>query len=192
MTACGESSHARRSPSSATSSASQKRNQPTVPSAGYPKWDGDPDGDDEGRRYSAGREDARPLLAAYPQLPSDSERQTIATIVKSYFAAALAGDGASACRLLAASIASGFTAGGVPSERGSGSRCIASLDQLFEQEHRRLAADEPSTMTITSVRLKGDAGMVFLGFRSAPETEILVSHEDGAWKLDALVDSVLP
>lgn len=189
LAACGVASRTTRSRSFA---APQKRNQPTEPSAGYAKWDGDPDGDDEGSRYSAGREDARPLLASYPQLPSESERQTIATTVKSYFAAAVAGDGARACTLLAPSIATGFTSGGAPHDRGSGDGCTPSLDQLFEQEHRRLAADEPSTMTVTDVRLKGEAGMVFLGFRRAPETEILVSREDGAWKLDALVDSVLP
>jgi hypothetical protein len=189
LLACGGASDAASSNSAATS---RRSDEPRIPAAGYAKWDGDPDGDDEGSPFRAGSEDAHPLLAAYPRLPSRSERQTIATTVKDYFAAAAARDGARGCALLARSVAAGFDAGYGPIEKGADGGCAASLDRLFGEEHRQLAAEEPATMTVTDTRLKDEFGMVFLGFRRAPETEILVEREGHGWKIGALFDSVLP
>jgi hypothetical protein len=157
----------------------------------YWKNDGDSDDDDTSRDRTPG--DDAPLLKTFKYKADRADTQTITRLVESYYAAAAAGDGAKACALLSSSLATGFVASRGRSVSGGGSSCAASLSLLFEREHRQLANEDVPTMTVTAVRLDGgDLGVAELGFRAAPEAELLLEREGRAWKIGALFDGRLP
>lgn len=152
----------------------------------YLKYDGDPDSDDHpGTGPST---DDQETLVAYGHPAKPADRQAITTVVRAYYAAALAADGSKGCSLLQSGLASD-----VAEEQGRpGATCATALSALFEQEHQHLAGEEVATMAITGVYAQGNAGSVTLGFHSAPEAEIVLAREGRAWKVDALFDSELP
>ena len=112
----------------------------------------------------------------------------MSTLVKSYYAAAAAGDATKACSLLVASFAAGLATSQVQSAPGTRGTCSASMSRLLRQLHQRLVADDIATMMVTSVHVKGKVGLAALGFRTMPEGEILVEREGHVWKIDALLD----
>jgi len=164
----------------------------TAPPGGYLRGDGD--GDEPNHRdrdnYSTRH---------YGHAASAAQERAIAALVKRYYAAGAAGDGAAACALIYSGLADSPNLGemaetvyppapGVPPLHGQSCARIMSL--LFEEDHRRLAADL-ATVVVTSVRVKGNKGLVLLGFRATPERLFPVRRERGAWKTEALLDKEL-
>jgi hypothetical protein len=137
------------------------------------------DGDDASVRdygHAAGAADARAITA----------------LVTRYYAAAAAGDGASACALTYALVAESL-----PEEYGQppgplylrgASTCKAVLTIVFEHFHAQLS--EP--VAVTAVRVDGQRGEALLGFRALPAGVIEVRREHGAWKIDRLLALALP
>lgn len=174
--------------SSETSSTTRSSSSPIA--TGYLERDGDKDGDDQSPRVEAGA-DERTLLAQYPTKPSPAEKRAIVALVRDYYAASVAGEGARACTLVVSELASGLSAQSV--QPGSDSNgCAGGMTALLEREHGRLSADDVPTMTIIGVHLKGTLGLVVLGFARMPESQIIVQREGHEWKLGTLVDSYMP
>jgi hypothetical protein len=120
---------------------------------------------------------------------SRADKKAITAAVRSYYAAATAGDGTKGCSLLSASLA---TATAEESSSGGSGACAESLSRQFKEQHQRLAAEDYTTMVITGVHVKGAEGLATLGFNTALESEIALLREGRKWKIDALFDSALP
>jgi hypothetical protein len=179
---CGQAARTAGSPVNTRSTTTLAR-----PSAGgYFEGDGDADPDDNTSKESNDNGD---LLASYPGRPSEADMRAITAVVKSYYAAAAARDGAKACQLLDSSLAMNLGEG---SGHSGAKGCVAAVDHLFKEEHQRLIADEVATMAVTSAHLKGEVGLALLAFKKAIQGEIIVEREGGMWKVDALIDGEVP
>jgi ketosteroid isomerase-like protein len=152
------------------------------------KSDNDRDPDDRGKSIS--NDDEAELVSAQRYGSTVAERAAIGQVVKTYYRAASAGDGAAGCVLLAQPLASSLP----PSQASHGSRqtCPQSLSRLFAAQRSHLVAEDAPTMVLTGVHVHGDVAFVTLGFRAMPEGELLLQREGRDWKLNALFDSGLP
>jgi hypothetical protein len=159
-------------------------------SGGY--FIGDGDVDDRGQQSDIDDRGVR----GFGHEASAAEVRAVASLIKRYYAAAVAGDSATACSLIHSSLArSSDFAKAVPSEyapapgssalRGS---CAQITSLLFKLDHQQLVADA-ATIRVTGVRVNGALGLALLGFRTTPERHILVKREGRAWKIDELLDS---
>jgi hypothetical protein len=171
----------------ATASASSP-----APAGGYLRGDGDVDDADN-------RDEDDHGVRTYGHAASAPDERAIAALVKRYYAAGAAGDGARACALIYSGLADspslGETAETVYPPAPSvpplhGQSCARIMSLLFEEDHRRLAGDL-ATVVVTDMRVKGSKGLVLLGFRTTPERLIPVRRERGGWKVEALLDREL-
>jgi hypothetical protein len=159
----------------------------------YLKYDGDRDNDDD-RGYRGNKEnDDKTLLAKYGHLADLPTTRSVTVMVKSYYAAAAADDGRKACILLDTSLTVGLTqATSQSAQDNTGHACASSMAVFFTRQHQQLVADDVATMTVINVHVTGKVGLAVLGFRTMPEGEIILSREGHAWKINALLDSVMP
>lgn len=190
LSACGAgtgTSASAPSPSTrSTTSATAPTDKRAKEVGGYVRSDGDDDGDDGS--YPPGDDD-KDLLSRYRRA-GPSETKTIAALVRSYYAASLAARGQRACALLSGGIASGLAS--ADSNPQSQSRtCAAAMSALLAQQHAHLTAENPATMTVVAVYVRGTQGLAVVGFRSSPRSELLVRREGGQWRIDALFDSLM-
>lgn len=155
---------------------------------GYVREDGDKDYDD-GPHPTKGQRDNGSLFAIYPGRAGRTEARAITTVVKRYYAASAAGEGAGACALLSAGLAKGLAADHAQPTQSARTTCAAAISPLLAQQHRHLIAEDPTTMMVTSVHLNGKLALVVLGFKRAPEGQILLEREGHTWKIDALFDN---
>lgn len=166
----------------ATSSGSQNSH-----SGDYLKSDGDEDTDDE--NPAARGNDEQPLLDSYGPPSSPAEARTIAALVKRYYAASLAGNAARACSMLSADLAASLAA---HNAQGTQTSCAQPMSVLLEQQHQRFVAEDVATMLVTAVHVKGNLGLSVLAFRKTPESQIILVHEGGVWRIDALFGTYMP
>ncbi len=187
--ACGSATKTANSAEAGVTNASSSKAPASVAtsttgvSGSYVKEDGDTDGDDRSEPNTPGPSDDEALIANYGGKASPSETRALAALVKHYYSASLAGDGASACALLSAEVVEGLSGSTRPSA------CAAAISPLLTQQRRHLTAEEPATMTVIGVHRRGKIALVMLGFKRYPEGDILVEREGHAWKIDALFDS---
>ncbi len=155
-----------------------------------------PDRDNDSDSNSAGRYDSDDgHVADFGHAAPPADRQAIVALVKRYYAAAVAGDGARACSLFFSPLARTY-----PKDLAEGStrpylhgltRCPEVASRLFEQYHAQLSLDS-ATLRVTDVRLSGKLGLVVLGFTKLPSRLIEVMREGRRWTMYALLDSELP
>lgn len=155
---------------------------------GFLKSDGDNDPDDHSDAVS--KDDSQEFVEAVRHGASAADRKAVTAAIRSYYAASTAGDGTQGCALLDSGLAASLQ-DEQPGHTGSGT-CAASLSRLLVIQHRHLAAEEPRTMVVTGVHVAGDVALATLGFKAAPESELILQRQGGAWKINALFDSVLP
>ncbi len=180
--------------SNSSSSASKTLEASTVaaiaPVQAITKADSDRDSD-----FGGADDTSNASALNYARPASATDQQAIAALVKRYYTAALAGDGAAACSLIYSTLEEA-----VPEDYGqsppgptymSGTTCPAVLNGLFKHYHNQLAVEVPK-LEVARVRLKRNHGWAILTFGSLPEREILVSRERHRWKLGALLDTELP
>jgi hypothetical protein len=132
------------------------------------------------------------LVRGFGHEANEADKHAVTTLIKHYYAAAFAHDGAVACSLiyspLAKAIAQEFGQH-LPALRGK--TCAVVLSKLFKQEHRRLAIDIATK--VSTVRIRGDDGWAMLYYTNTrPERYIPVLRENGVWKMDALLENRLP
>jgi hypothetical protein len=124
------------------------------------------------------------------------DREAIAALIKRYYAAAAVGDGAMACSMLSPTLASSVAEDYGPRSAGppylhAGTSCPTLTTLLFRHFRSRIAAEIP-LLEVRRVRIHQHQGLALLSFGRLPERQIPVAHEEGSWKIDALLDSELP
>lgn len=183
---CGSATDKVSAPPAAATTAAASGSAPTD----FAKADADKDND-----FSAYDDKHHRELVDFGHAASAAERHTITTLIKRYYTAAAAGDGAAACSMLYRSFARA-----VPEDYGTSppgpsyiqaKTCSGALTKLFAHFHGQIAAEFP-ILKVTHVRLRERNGLVLLSFQKLPERQISVIREGHTWRLDALLDSELP
>ncbi|HEY5192440.1 MAG TPA: hypothetical protein VIJ39_01050 [Solirubrobacteraceae bacterium] len=132
--------------------------------------------------------------ATYGHEASPADKRAITALVKRYYAAAAADNGAQACTLIYSIFEEAIPEdyGQPPGPPGlSGKTCTVVLSKLFRQVPGQPAAVLASTQ-VTGVRVNGRKGLVLLHSRTMPEGEITVERELGSWKVASLIGSPSP
>jgi hypothetical protein len=198
VTACGGVSKGTGSVSQTSSGAVASSSTPvaTAPSVASTqpnlKRDRDNDYDNSSNSYYD-KDDS--VILGYGHAAGAADRQAVAAVVKRYYAAAAAGDGAKGCSLIYSIYAEtipenyGRPPAGPPALRGK--TCAEVMSKVFKQRQPQLAADS-ATLKVTGARLEGNRGWALMSFKTMPARSILVHRERGAWKIYALLDSELP
>ena len=160
---------------------------------GYLAGDADADEDDKGnKRYNlevSGNDTFVP--ASDGKEAGRTDKQRIATLIKRYYLAAAAGDGARGCALLDPALTKELAAGQERPGEVASKACAAAVSQIFRQQHQLLASDDVATMSVIEVRVKGDVAAALVGFRTMPVGRIHLKRDRGHWKVDALFDTGL-
>jgi ketosteroid isomerase-like protein len=186
--ACGASNEDSLTSKASSTVATSGRAQPssasrTARGGGYLESDKDEDPDDEGPPLKTREDNLMPL--AYGKEAGQTDKQAITALVKRYYTAAAAGDGAEGCSLLYSTLATVLGEGQSPPSQ----TCAAAISQVFKQQHKQLAADEVATMVVVDVRVKGNLAVATVGFRTQPVGRISLKREQLTWKINTLIDT---
>lgn len=120
-----------------------------------------------------------------------SEQRMITALVKRYYAAALAQNGAKGCSMIYSTLAETIPEDysqtpGVPYMRGA-KTCAAAMTLFFKHYHPLLVLEVPK-LDVRRVRLEEHHGLALLSFGALPERSISVKREGRTWKVSALLD----
>jgi hypothetical protein len=133
-------------------------------------------------------------ITEYGQEASSADRHAITALVKRYYAAAAADDGATACALiyspLSESVAEDYGQAPGPASL-QGRTCQVVMSKFFRQVPGQPAA-VLATTEVTGVRVKGRRGFALLRSKAVPEGDIPVERELGTWKIGTLIGDPLP
>jgi hypothetical protein len=133
-------------------------------------------------------------IVEYGQEASPTDKQAITALVKRYYAAVAADDGATACSLihspLAESVAEDYGQAPGPVSL-SGKTCAVVMSKLFRQLPEQPASVLAAT-EVTGVRVKDRKGFALLHSTAIPEGDIPVERELGVWRVGTLVGGALP
>lgn len=171
---------------SAPSAQRARSNAATVTSsaAAYEaKRDADSDNDNiSGSRYDS---DDNQVLD-FGREAGGVEARRMAALVKRYYRAAAAADGAQACAMLYAPIAETVVEDFADTPL-RGRTCRAVVSALFGS-HRRELARKLASLRILRMRVAGAQGIVLMRFGGEDVRELLLHREDGAWRVRSLQD----
>jgi hypothetical protein len=128
----------------------------------------------------------------YGHAAGGADEQALTAVVKRYYAAAVAEDGNTACKLIAPAVARAVSeeygqGSGAPSLRGLRS-CPALLSALFKRTSGELAV----AMKIATVRVQGERAYVLVGSTNTPAGFLTLQREGGVWRIEGLAASQLP
>jgi hypothetical protein len=144
--------------------------------------------DNLGKGYYDGDDGA---VKSYGHEPSARDERALTAVVRRYSDAAAAGDGATACSLIAPTVARAlpedYGQGGAPYLRGAAS-CQAVMSRLFTHSHNELTG----AIEVTGVRVDGNRAYVLLGSGTRVASYVTLVREGGAWKMDVMVGAPLP
>jgi hypothetical protein len=173
------------SPATDESSLTETASASTASTTGAPREDRDKDyGDGDGDGYFD-HDDYDTVN--YPQTADATDTQAVTALVKRYFKAAAAADGATGCSLIYSLFAEtipetlGLPPSGTPSLYGK--TCAVVMTKLFKQNHRRLVA-ETATLQVAAVRVNRMRGFALLHFNGIPAQSIQLHLERGVWKIN--------
>lgn len=189
--ACGDTSTDTKSVSHVSSSTATKSASSIPPAPADTKVDGDKD-NDIGAPYDDTNNNA---VLDVGHAASASERRAIVALIKRYYTAALAENGAEACGMIYSTLAEavpedyGLSPPGPPYMQGT--TCRAVLTLLFKHFHNQLVVELPK-LKVAGVRLTEHRGVAVLSFGALPERKIQVAREGHVWRVAALLDSELP
>ncbi len=160
------------------------RDRPSTALRGDQDGDADPrvayvDGDDRG-------------IADFGHAATASQAATISTLVKDYYAAAGAENGAVACALTyhisVETLPEQYGQPPGPLYLRGASTCPRLLSLIFRHFHHALTVP----VEVTGVRVGGEHGNVLVGFRTLPAGVVDVRREGPAWKVEGLLAAPLP
>lgn len=180
VASCGGSSDvaASRNPSHAAASRS------TVVTSNFSTHDNDRDNDGDHND-----DDEKVLYYGHAADPADQSASI--ALVRRYFAAAAAENGATACSLLVPFIAESVVEDEGQSPGLHGGTCAAVMAKLFRRDHRLLALKN-DTLKVIDVRVAGGKALAVLDFPTIPEVRQLVERRvAGRWRLLELLDGIL-
>ncbi len=148
------------------------------------------DGDGDNDSFGMGSADTdRDAVLTDGPAAGPADRQAIVSLIRRYYAAAAAENGAKACTLtyslFAESLVEEHDRGkGAPSLSGDTCRQIAS--KLFAQQHAQLVRDL-ATLRVTTVQLRLKQGRAVVRFGVANEYLVQVQRlRDGGWAMNML------
>jgi hypothetical protein len=158
---------------------------------GNSKYDNDADFDNDTIKSKGYYDGDDGGIRSYGHAASAADKRAIAALVKRYYAAAAASDGAKACPLMYSTLQEA-----IPEDYGQppgpayarGKTCAVVMSKLFAHVHSRLAG----AFEMTGVRVDGREARALLGSRTTPARFILATRERGAWKIDELLGQPLP
>jgi hypothetical protein len=205
VTACGGGSEETASgPSTSASSVTSTAGAPATPTANGATSATPPPSSSAGTGSSSGSDSsssASSLAKRYPhgdnsiqtfgKESGEADKQAVTTVVKRYYAAVAAGDGAGACALLSSGISKSIvqSLGRSAALREKG--CPGILSLLFKHRPGQAGASL-AVVDVTGVRVKGNRGFALLRSKTMPSGEITIYREGGAWKIGSLIGSALP
>lgn len=174
LVACGEAGK------NAGSSSARK-----YASSNPPGRDPDMDNDAEANVINGyDRDDAS--IRAYGQAAGAADTRAITTLVKAYYGAAAAANGARACSLMyslfAEAIPEDFGRGAGP-VYARGNSCPVVMSKLFKHMHSQLA----TPIAVTGVRISGNQARALIATKETRIAYLPVKRERGTWKVNALV-----
>jgi hypothetical protein len=130
---------------------------------------------------------------AFGQPASAADERAIAALVKRYFKAAAAVNGARACTMIVARRVK-YIGGedynnpeGEPYLRGA-KNCVSVMSRAFEHFHVEVSAP----FAVTGVRVKGSEALALMGSRTQPASSISLEREGSVWKVEGLLSQPLP
>jgi hypothetical protein len=139
--------------------------------------------------------DPAKAIVDYGHAANPADNQTITTLVRRYYTAAAADDGAKVCSLIYSifeeAIAEDY---GRPPGPASlrGKTCAVVMSKLFKQRHKQQVTDL-ARLQVTGVRLQGGKGYVLLSFgKTGPGRYLFVKREHSTWKINSLIDTEVP
>ena len=116
-------------------------------------------------------------------------RGEIAAVVKRYYAAGAAGDGAGACEVFMPFLANGaaqeYT---LPGQSHHFPTCAALMSAMFAQSRQELSAP----VTVVSVRVRGHEARAIVASRTLRASQLELMRHAGSWRMLALSGVVLP
>ncbi|MFZ1926565.1 MAG: hypothetical protein WAU42_10525 [Solirubrobacteraceae bacterium] len=127
----------------------------------------------------------------YGSAASPTELRETRSLVRRYYAAAVAANGAQACALLVPFFAESVVEqyGHLPS--ASGRTCAAVMSKIFRNYHAQIASKN-ATLRIPDVRVQNERALVILEFPSIPEVrQIHLRRIGDKWRLLELLDSII-
>jgi hypothetical protein len=155
------------------------------------RYDNDADFDNDAIKNKGYYDGDDSAISATGQAARPTEERAIAALVKRYYAAAAAGDGAKACRLIYSTLEEA-----IPEDYGQppgpaysrGKTCAVVMSKTFAHSHSQLAGG----FAVTGVRIEGKEARALLGSRTLPASFILLRRERGVWKINELLGQPLP
>ena len=151
---------------------------------------GDEDADSQGQSAYLDGDDGE--VSDSGQRASAGVERAITTLVRRYYAAAAAEDGARACSLMyyiiAESIPEKYARAPGPLYLKGVDSCPALMTRVFRRLHAQLQA----APTVTAVRVSGERADVLLGWKTLPAGFIKVRREGRVWKLEEPLAAPLP
>jgi hypothetical protein len=173
----------------ATACGRGSRGVGSTPSTTAPRTTQSPFRGDTDRLSDRGYDKDDDPIHYYGHAANAADERAVTALVKRYYAAGAAGDGARACLLLYSEIAGSVVEQygrplGPPALRGK--TCAAVMSKLFKQRRRQLAADR-ATLEVTGVRVEGDRGYALLSSTKMPVGYIVLRREHDDWKVGALL-----
>jgi hypothetical protein len=142
--------------------------------------DNDSDHDDDDARY-----------LEYGRAANPAELREALALVRGYYAAATAENGARACAMLDPIIAESVAEKYGQSPGVTGKTCAVVMSKIFANHHAALAVED-TTFRIPEIRVLGDKGLAILEFPTIPEVRKLELHRvDGTWRVLDLLDTLL-
>lgn len=134
-------------------------------------------------------DDAQAL--GYGHAAGTADRAAITSLVRRYYAAAAAKDGATACRLLMPYIAESVAEDYGHNADTRGHSCTAVMRKLFALRHRLLVI-ESASLKVYAMRVGAGRALTFLTFATLPEVREITERDNGGeWKLLELLDQIL-
>jgi len=148
--------------------------------------DGDVDTFGQGGRYDTDND----AILGWAPPASGADRKAIVSLIRRYYGAAAAGNGAAACSMLDPLVAEGY----VEEHRGKGpivlqgEDCTQVMSKLFEQSHRGLVEDV-AAFRVTVVQRRGNRALALLDFSPTRLLQVMVRRSEGVWRMDVPLDS---
>jgi hypothetical protein len=124
-----------------------------------------------------------------------AERDQMVSLVKRYYAASVAGDGAAACSMLY-SVATHEVVEELARDQGvGGTTCPAVMSAVFAKLHPWLITKLHS-LKVLRVRSGGPNGLVIMRFATTPSSaaarEVSLRYDNGIWGIDSPLDVPIP
>ncbi len=186
IVACGE-------VGSKTEDAQRDKQTSTALAPGYQVRDNDDDYDNAHGTATRYDLDDNPTLD-FGHLADVADAAAITELVKRYYAAAAAENGAAGCHMLLPAMAESLPeeyatpSGG---ESANGSTCAVVLTKAFKRQHARYVSRNASLL-VTSVRVEGVQGLALMQFKGILDAHLRVRHYGGEWTVRQLIDEGLP